>query len=218
LIADALAANDPNDENEQALRQLVQGEEGAPVNSALQAALRSRLTKENLLAFFRESYQVNPNLSPQTTLKTLSRSTRVVGEILEDVADDYGKIGQRPATWMARFGRVFWGLVEVSIPRSIQGEFFRYWLVILYLFEALLIAVGTIFVREQVQALGVVALGATAVIHFSTLLLRDYMVGKSTWLRILIVASVFALLFFAVVGADTLFDLRTRLLGFLSDG
>lgn len=73
MIADALAANDPNDENEQALRQLVQGEEGAPVNSALQAALRSRLTKENLLAFFRESYQVNPNLSPQTTLKTLSR-------------------------------------------------------------------------------------------------------------------------------------------------
>jgi patatin-related protein len=220
LIADALATNDSDDKNEQALRQLAQGEEGAPVNAALQAALRSGLTKDQLLDFFRDSYEVNRNLSPQTTLKTLSRSTRVVGEILEDVADDYGKIGQRPATWMARFGRVFWGLVEVSIPRSIQGEFFRYWLVILYLFEALLIAVGTIFVREQVQALGVgvVALGATAVIHFSTLLLRDYMVGKSTWLRILIVASVFALLFFAVVGADTLFGLRTRLLGFPSDG
>ena len=215
LIADALATDDSDDENEQALRQLAQGEEGAPVNSTLQAALRSRLTKEQLLAFFRNSYQVNRNLSPQTTLKTLSRSTRVVGEILEDVADDYGKIGQRPATWLARFGRVFWGLVEVSIPRSIQGEFFRYWLVFLYLFEALLIAVGTIFVREQVQALGVVALVATAVIHISTLLLRDYMTGKSTWLRILIVASVLALLFFALVGVDTLFDLRSKLLGFL---
>lgn len=215
LIADALTTNDSEDKNEQVLRQLAQGVEGAPVNSALQAALRSRLTKEQLLAFFRDSYQVNRNLSPQTTLKTLSRSTRVVGEILEDVADDYGRIGQWPATWLARFGRVFWGLVEVSIPRSIQGEFFRYWLVFLYLFEALLIAVGTIFVREQVQALGVVALSATAVIHVSTLLLRDYMRGKSTWLRIVIFASVLALLFFALVGVDTLFDLRSRLLGFL---
>ena len=197
------------------MRQLAQREEGAPVNSALQAALRSRLTKEQLLAFFREDYQVSRNLSPQTTLKTLSRSTRVAGEILEDVAGDYGKLGQRPATWLARFGRVFWGLVEVSIPRSIQGEFFRYWLVFLYLFDALLIAVGMIFVREQVQALGVVALGTTAVIHVSTLLLRDYMTGKSTWLRILIVALVLALLFFALVGVDTLFDLRSKLLGFL---
>jgi hypothetical protein len=218
LIADALATTNSADGNEATLRRLVEEEQGSPVNSALQAALRACLTREQLLVFFRDSNEVNRELSPRTTLRALSRSTRVVGEILDGVARGYGEVGRRPAAWLARFGRVLCGLVEVAVPRSLQGEFFRYWLALVYLFEAFLIVVGTVFVREQVQVLGFITLGVTAVVHISTLLLRDYMVHKKTWLTVLVALLFTALIFLALVGADTLFDLRSRLLGFLLHG
>jgi hypothetical protein len=127
-------------------------------------------------------------------------------------------VGRRQAAWLARFGRLFWGLVEVAVPRSLVGEIFRYWLILLYFFEVFLIAAGTVFVKPQVQLLGFITVGVTAAVHLRTLLLSDYMLGRRAWLRILVAALVLVLLFLAVVGADALFDLRTRLFGPLLGG
>ena len=218
LITDALATTGSTDGNEAALRRLAEEEQGSSINSALQAVLRSRLSKEDLLAFFRQSYEVNRKADPKTTLRALSRSTRVVGEMFQDISDGYREVGSRPAAWLARFGRLFWGFVEVAVPRNLPGEIFRYWLILLYFFEALLIVAGTIFVKPEVQLLGFITLGVTAAIHTGILLLSDYMLGRRTWLRILVAALVLVLLFLALVGADTLFDLRTRLFGPLLDG
>jgi len=218
LITDALATTGSTDGNEAALRRLAEEEQGSSINSALQAALRSRLSKEDLLAFFRQSYEVNRKADPKTTLRALSRSTRVVGEMFQDISDGYREVGSRPAAWLARFGRLFWGFVEVAVPRNLPGEIFRYWLILLYFFEALLIVAGTIFVKPEVQLLGFITLCVTAAIHTGILLLSDYMLGRRTWLRILVAALVLVLLFLALVGADTLFDLRTRLFGPLLDG
>ena len=215
LITDALATTDSTDRNQAALRRLAEGEQGSSINLALQAALRSRLSKEDLLGFFRQSYEVNRKADPRTTLRGLSRSTRVVGEMFQDISDGYRGVGSRPAAWLARFGRLFWGFVEVAVPRNLPGEIFRYWLILLYFFEGFLIAAGTIFVKPEVQLLGFITLGVTAAVHLVTLLLRDYMLGRRAWLRILVAALVLALLFLALVGADTLFDLRTRLFGSL---
>ncbi len=44
------------------------------------------------------------------------------------------------------------------------------------------------------------------------------MLGRRAWLKILVAVLVAALLILAVVGADALFDLRTRLFGPLLDG
>jgi patatin-related protein len=218
LIANALATTNSTGENEAALRRLVEGAGSSSINSALQAALRSRLSKEDLLAFFRQNYEVNRKADPKTTLRGLSRSTRVVGEMFQDISDGYRGVGSRPAAWLVRFGRLFWGFVEVAVPRNLPGELFRYWLILLYFFEGFLIAAGTIFVKPQVQLLGFITLGVTAAVHLVTLLLRDYMLGRRAWLRILVAALVVALLFLALVGADTLFDLRTRLFGPLLGG
>jgi patatin-related protein len=217
LIANALATTDSTGGNEAALRRLVEQAGSSSINSVLEEVLRSHLTKEELLEFFRNSYEVNRKVDPKTTLGGLSRSTRVVGEMLESIADGYRGVGRWPAAWLARLGRVFWGLVEVAVPRSLAGEIFRYWLVLLYFFEALLIAAATIFVKPQVQLLGFITLGVTGAIHLVTLLLRDYMLGRRAWLRVLVAALVLALLFLALVGADTLFDLRARLFGRLLD-
>jgi hypothetical protein len=138
--------------------------------------------------------------------------------MLESIADGYRGVGRRPAAWLARFGRLFWGFVEVAVPRSLPAEIFRYWLVLLYFFEAFLIAAGTFFVKPQVQLLGFVTFDVTAAIHIIILLLRDYMLGRRAWLKILVTVLVIALLSLAVVGADALFDLRTRLFSPLFDG
>jgi hypothetical protein len=81
-----------------------------------------------------------------------------------------------------------------------------------------LIAAGPVFVKPQVQLLGFITVGVTAAVHLGTLLLRDYMLGRRAWLRILVAALVLVLLFLAVVGADALFDLQTRLFGPLLGG
>jgi patatin-related protein len=218
LIANTLAATDSTGGNEAALRRLVEEAGNSSINSVLEEVLRSRLTREELLEFFRNSYEVNRKAVPKTTLRGLSRSTRVVGEMLESISDGYRGVGRRPAAWLARFGRLFWGFVEVAVPRSLLAEIFRYWLRLLYFFEVLLIAAGTVFVKPQVQLLGLVTFGVTAAIHGVILLLRDYMLGRRAWLRILVTVFVIALLILAVVGADALFDLRTRLFGPLLDG
>ena len=161
---------------------------------------------------------MNRNADPKTTLRGLSRSTRVVGEMFQDISDGYRGVGSTPAAWLARFGRLFWGFVEVAVPRNLAGEIFRYWLILLYCFEALLIVTGTVFVKPEVQLLGFITLGVTAAVHVGVLLLSDYMLGRRTWLRILVAALVLALLILALVGADALFDLRTRLSGPFSSG
>ena len=81
-----------------------------------------------------------------------------------------------------------------------------------------MIAAGTIFVKPQVLSLGFITLRVTAAVHLGTLLLRDYMLSRRAWLKILGTALVLVLLFLSVAGADALFDLRTRLFGPLLDG
>jgi hypothetical protein len=44
------------------------------------------------------------------------------------------------------------------------------------------------------------------------------MLGRRAWLKILVTVLVIALLTLAMVGADALFDLETRLFGPLLDG
>jgi hypothetical protein len=114
--------------------------------------------------------------------------------MLEDIANGYREVERRPAAWLARCGRLFWGLVEVTVPRSLPSEIFRYWLILLYFFESCLIAAGTIFVKPQVQLLGFITLSVTTAVHLGTLLLRDYMLGRRAWLRVLVTVLVIAIL------------------------
>jgi hypothetical protein len=76
--------------SEAAFRRLVEGAGSSPVNSVLEEVLRSHLTKEELREFFRISYEVNRKADPKTTLRGLSRSTRVVGEMLQVISDGSG--------------------------------------------------------------------------------------------------------------------------------
>jgi Protein of unknown function (DUF3376) len=217
LFADVLTKTNPTKESETRLREFVNRAIESPIDSALGPALRSLLTEERLREFFRDSYEVNREMDPKMAVRGLSRSTRVVGEMLEDISNQY-QVDGKSAAWLTRLGRVFWGLVEVAVPRSLPNLLFRHWVKLLYLFEFLLIAGGWLFVAPQAQRFGFIALGITLAAHGGVLALGDWMRHKSRrWKRasqvlltVALTALIVAVLLLALVGADTLFDLRGR--------
>src|SRR5262249_62191221 len=76
----------------------------------------------------------------------------------------------------------FWGLVEVATPQSAPQLFFRYWLQLVYAFAVVMI-VGGVLAKSDVQRVGWILLGGTAAVHLAALLLSDYMLRRWGWLQ-----------------------------------
>jgi hypothetical protein len=105
----------------------------------------------------------------------------VVGQILEDLADTYNVSGgiKRWIGMVTWLGRLFWGLVEVSVPRSAWNLLFRHWLSLLVAFELFLIAGGLILGREGAAQFGWTALGITVGLYLLQYILGGILAGKS---------------------------------------
>lgn len=65
---------------------------------------------------------------PHRTLSNLSRSVTILGHLLECLADRYATFGKRYARVLAVIGSLFWGIVEFSVPSTVQMYLFRNWL------------------------------------------------------------------------------------------
>jgi patatin-related protein len=183
LLVDGLVAQRSPDATEAKLRELAARTLGAEINRKLQATLRASLERETLLDFFRHSYAVNRDLDPHAATQSLARSTRVVGKLFEQLSDEYG-VGSTPTLWLTRLARIFWGLVELAVPDSLENIIVRHWLKLLYFFEGLLILAGTLFDENAIQRVGLMALATTAGIHLALLTLGDVLRNGKLWKRI----------------------------------
>jgi patatin-related protein len=172
------------------------------LRARLGSAIDAGLKNEKLLAFIKSSYEVNRDLDPKIVLRSIARSTQVIGKMFEDMANQNQLEGKRLA-WIARLGQFFWGLVEVAVPGSLLNLFFFHWLKIIYAFEIFLI-VGSILLgaAEQVQNFAWRALALTVTLNMVVLLLGDYIRGRGKWLRFLLVLMVMAVLFFTTIGVS----------------
>jgi patatin-related protein len=215
LLADAMAGTEEGDQSEKSLRNLVAQNFGTPINAPLQAALRRSLAPAALHAFFASGYEVGRRLNPRRLLSVIARCTHVIGGMLETVAASY-RVSGKPGVWISRAGRVFWGLVEVAVPRSLGSLFWHHWLGVLYILELLVVFGGLALSLKGIYQFGLIALSITLALHFVTLLLGDYVIGKRRWLRILGMCLILAVLGLAVVGADRIFDLLSRIRALLS--
>ncbi len=200
LLADAVGKTESTDRNEATLRELVTPATGSPLNPHLQSALRANLTPDRLWEFFRTRYEVNREINPKTAVRTIARATQVVGRVLEQIAVEY-RVNGRPAAWIARLGRTFWGLIEVAVPRSLSSVIFRYWLQLLYFFEAFLVVGGLLLGKADIQQFGVSTLVITALIHLTTAVLAEYMQRGKKLRRATGVIVALVILGFAGVGA-----------------
>jgi hypothetical protein len=119
---------------------------------------------------------------PRATLDTLTRGTEITGRILEAIAARRGLPGW--GRYLVIVGRALWGLVEISVPRSLPSLVTRYWLSLLLLIAIVLIVAG-LFGAPGVTAVGWNLLALVLATAIVRLTLSRFMLGRR-WRGVLI--------------------------------
>jgi hypothetical protein len=119
---------------------------------------------------------------PRAMLNNLARGTEIIGRILEGIAARRGL-----PNWGRYFvisGRVLWGLVEISVPRSLPSLLANYWLSLLLLIAIVLIVAGLLG-APGVTAVGWSMLALVVATEIARLALSRFLRGRR-WLWVLI--------------------------------
>jgi patatin-related protein len=135
-------------------------------------------TSDTLDRFKRQyysGYKETRRLDPERTVRSAARASRVFGDMLEGYAETQRRLHKGGVVWVTRLAQLFWLSVEVAVPDSLASLAFRHGLKLLYVFEALMILLGTLLLYPTVQQFGFVAFVVTAAVHAGVLLLQDAM-------------------------------------------
>jgi hypothetical protein len=122
---------------------------------------------------------------PHAILTDLARSVVIFGKMLQSLSDQYGKVGNNFASGLATTGKLFWGIVELSVPESVLSYLLRNWLSLFALLSILTIAIGLIANISGMWGIGVAMLIATIVLALLSGLLRYYMLKAEVPARLL---------------------------------
>lgn len=142
------------------------------------------------------------DVAPHAMLRDLARSTTVIGKLLEGLADQYDGTGKKIAAGITTMGRLFWGLVEVSVPDSVLFYLSRNWIWILELLGALVIGLGIAAGTPAMWSLGIAILVAVFALYRIRHTFNIYMLsGKFPWnvLKALVVCIAFFLIIIGLV-------------------
>jgi patatin-related protein len=135
---------------------------------------------EELLCHYKESYAVDRRLDRSEMLRIISRATKIIGKMLQSMADESGKLGKELPALGMRTAAIFNGIVELSLPRRPGELLWRYWRSLLYVIGALLFIVGLVFNAQSVQKGGLLILLVTAVAHVATTVVELWIVRRWT--------------------------------------
>ena len=199
VVSEALIRASAGEPVETAVMRVTKKAADGPVRTRLEKIIRHTLTNDELLNFIREGYEVNRKLDPKPLLTTISRSTQIIGKIFEDVADA-NHVDGRNLAWIARLGKIFWGLVEVAVPDTLKNLMLNHVLSVIYAFEAFVIVGGLLLSSQSALQFGWTALGITIVLNIVVLVLKDMMRGRQVLLRVTGLLVGFVLLFLSALG------------------
>ena len=110
---------------------------------------------------------VPKEVSRASGLIAAAKSTEIVGKILESLSSQQGV--KQAGSSLATVGRIVWGLVEISVPRSLGTVLGRYWQTLILLLGVLLILAGLFTGQMPLSGAGWAAVG----IAIALLLLRN---------------------------------------------
>lgn len=147
----------------------------------------------------------NSNLSREAALGWITRSVHVTGQVFDLAAD--GPVARKLTGLVIRAGRVLSAIAEVAVPRHWWGLLQRRWVAQLWLFGVLLAALGLLFGQEQMRLLGLRVAGVVTGFAALVLLLQWWVAG-SPWLKRLRVVLLAVVLLLTIVGAAYLWSLR----------
>jgi patatin-related protein len=139
---------------------------------------------------------VPSEVNPQLLLTTLARGTAIVGQMLDAIADRR-RIPAKTA-WITAVGRAFWGLVEISVPRSAWRLLANYWQYLLLLIAVILVLGGMVTGQAGVAVFGWVLVGGSVVLATLRWALKSFMQGRRP---LLVFASVMIFVLALLVAA-----------------
>lgn len=114
---------------------------------------------------------------PHTILTDLARSVTIFGNMLQSLSDQYGKVGNKFASGLATAGKLFWGIVEVSVPSSVLRYLFRKWLSLFALLSILILGIGLFAGNSGMSGIGVAMLIGAILLALLSGLLRSFMLS-----------------------------------------
>ena len=200
LLVEGLLRQGSDTASQQALKSLLEEATGQQLKPALEAALAAALGPEPLRQFLATSFTVNRRLDARTGLRALGRGSRVLGQVIDAIPGN--KAVKRPAAWMARFGSLLWGLVELATPGTWWRRGFHYWLAVLLAIALLLLAIGVVFSVPGAQKSGWIVVALSLSLAVARGVVSDAITGR-TRVRTLVLP-----LALAVAVAFTLLELR----------
>jgi len=182
---------------------------GAPGSSDRQTKigqiLKGLLGDNGTLNYLKQYYEINRKPDTEKSLKTSARALTITGKILEEAEKSYHSPFTR-MVWVTRAGRAVQALLTISIPGAPAKVIAHHWLMLLYLFEALIVAGSALFSSQSALNFGLSVFGLTVGLHLVTLLtgdLIDRKRGKAILLVALLSVAVVAL---AAVGTFALLN------------
>ena len=206
-VASALGKPPSGRAGDKGIQDLLKQAAGSQMSPHLAKVVQAAVEDDpDLLDKYRSSFKVAKDLPPRAMLETVSRGAHIMGQVLENAADERRLTAlKRPFAVTAALGHLLFGLVEASVPTTWQHLVVRHWLVLLYVFEALALVGGLIFAVPAVQQFGLFALLATASVNVVLLLLRDRIRGGRTWKTVLwavaliVIAGIIVLAIFELI-------------------
>jgi hypothetical protein len=91
---------------------------------------------------------------PETALRNAARATTILGKMLEDMADRSAPKASKAGRLVRNFGLLGYGLVEISVPRSLWSHITTYWLQLLTLIATTMFALGLILRSPDTWKIG----------------------------------------------------------------
>jgi hypothetical protein len=138
----------------------------------LEGIVKRLRTPPEILAFMKspDGYEVNRELDLDEQLRTAGRAAVVAGGVLDGISDNPRV---RLATkWIARLGRLAWGLAELVSPRF-PWRSGRYWFSLATMLAVLMIVLGIALNSDPTTHIGWVFLLALVGLAVTTWVLRD---------------------------------------------
>ncbi|EJN11072.1 Protein of unknown function (DUF3376) [Bradyrhizobium sp. YR681] len=162
-------------------------------------ALKAVLGDEGMLNYVRDHYEVDRKLDSGATLRTSARALAITGQMLEESEKRY-RLPMSRMIWVARGGRALQALLTVSTPGSLSKSLYRHWLVLLYVFEAVIIVGALLLSAEPARTFGLTALAVTFFLHMASLITGDLIVGRRGWVKVAVFLLSFVVLVLAALG------------------
>ncbi|RXH58941.1 hypothetical protein GRAN_2251 [Granulicella sibirica] len=136
---------------------------------------------------------VPKGMERETELKVIARATTIFGKMMETISRERNFFTQ--AGWITNFGRAFWGVVEISVPRTVFWDLANYWQQLILLIALFLIGCGIVF-APAVLGLGWSLLGFSLLLVTLRALLAAYIRGEkdTRWKTALVFIGVLFLL------------------------